>query len=118
MLATMTIREIRNTFGRFFAVFAIIGIGVGFFSGVRITTPVMINTVNSYYQENQLYDYRAVSTLGWEDSEVRQLSGADGVRYAEGAWQYDVLCETKDGSTGVYKVHSITDEVNDLQIIE
>jgi hypothetical protein len=31
MLATMTIREIRNTFGRFFAVFAIIGIGVGFF---------------------------------------------------------------------------------------
>ncbi len=118
MLATMTLREIRNTFGRFFAVFAIIGIGVGFFSGVRITTPVMINTVNSYYQENQLYDYRAVSTLGWEDSEVAQLSRADGVRYAEGAWQYDVLCETKDGSNGVYKVHSITDEVNYLQIIE
>ena len=118
MLATMTIREIRNTFGRFFAVFAIIGIGVGFFSGVRITTPVMINTVNSYYQENQLYDYRAVSTLGWEDSEVRQLADAEGVRYAEGAWQYDVLCETKDGSNGVYKVHSITDEVNYLQIIE
>ena len=86
------------TVGRFFAVFAIIGIGVGFFSGVRITTPVMINTVNSYYQENQLYDYRAVSTLGWEDSEVRQLADAEGVRYAEGAWQYDVLCETKDGS--------------------
>ncbi|MBR3166782.1 MAG: ABC transporter permease, partial [Lachnospiraceae bacterium] len=84
MLTTMTLREIRNTFGRFFAVFAIIGIGVGFFSGVRITTPVMINTVNSYYQENQLYDYRAVSTLGWEDSEVAQLSRADGVRYAEG----------------------------------
>ena len=118
MLTTMTLREIRNTFGRFFAVFAIIGIGVGFFSGVRITTPVMINTVNSYYQENQLYDYRAVSTLGWEDSEVAQLSRADGVRYAEGAWQYDVLCETKDGSNGVYKVHSITDEVNYLQIIE
>ncbi len=114
----MTLREIRNTFGRFFAVFAIIGIGVGFFSGVRITTPVMINTVNSYYEENQLYDYRAVSTLGWEDSEVMQLARADGVRHAEGAWQYDVLCETKDGSTGVYKVHSITDEVNYLQIIE
>ena len=118
MLATMTIREIRNTFGRFFAVFAIIGIGVGFFSGVRITTPVMINTVNNYYQENRLYDYRAVSTLGWEDSEVQQLSAADGVRYAEGAWQYDVLCEAKDGSNGVYKVHSITNEVNYLQIIE
>ncbi|MEE3438079.1 MAG: hypothetical protein VZR05_08000, partial [Lachnospiraceae bacterium] len=53
MLLTMTLREIRGTFGRFFAVFAIIGIGVGFFSGVRITTPVMLHTVDDYYQENE-----------------------------------------------------------------
>ena len=114
----MTLREIRGTFGRFFAVFAIIGIGVGFFSGVRITTPVMVNTVDSYYRENQLYDYRAVSTLGWEESEVAELARAEGVRRAEGAWQYDVLCETSDGTNGVYKVHSITEEMNYLQMIE
>lgn len=114
----MTLREIRGTFGRFFAVFAIIGIGVGFFSGVRITTPVMVNTVDSYYRENQLYDYRAVSTLGWEESEVAELARAEGVRRAEGAWQYDVLCETSDGTNGVYKVHSITEDMNYLQMIE
>ena len=118
MLLKMTLREIRGTFGRFFAVFAIIGIGVGFFSGVRITTPVMLHTVDDYYQENELFDYRAVSTLGWEEQEVAAIKAADGVRYAEGAWQYDVLCETEGGAVIVYKVHSLTENVNQLKVTE
>ena len=118
MLLLMTLREIRSTFGRFFAVFAIIGIGTGFFSGVRITTPVMIHTVDDYYRASELYDYRVLSTLGWEADEVASIAAAPGVRSAEGAWQYDVLCTKEDGSTGVFKVHSLTEDVNHLQLRE
>ena len=53
------LREIKGTFGRFFAIMAIIALGVGFFSGVRITTPAMVRTVDSF-----LSDTKACITLG------------------------------------------------------
>ncbi|MFR4219498.1 MAG: hypothetical protein ACLT16_17960 [[Clostridium] innocuum] len=36
-----TLREIRKSFGRFFSIFAIVGIGVAFFAGVRDSVPVI-----------------------------------------------------------------------------
>ena len=118
MLLKLTLRQIRGTFGRFFAVLAIIALGAGFFSGVRITTPVMLRTVDEYYRESGLFDYRALSTVGWGRSEVEQLSDAQGVRSGEGAWQYDVICEGQDGTTGVYKVHSLTQSLNGVTVTE
>ena len=36
MMRRTTFREIKNTFGRFAAIMAIIALGVGFFSGLKI----------------------------------------------------------------------------------
>ena len=114
----MIFREIRGTFSRFFAIFAIIAIGVGFFSGVRISTPVLIHTVDEFYKEKQFYDYRLISTLGFEESEAERIRSEEGVRAAEGSWQYDVLCENGAGDVAVLKVCSLTDAVNGLQLVE
>ena len=114
----MTAREIKKTFGRFFAIFAIIAIGVGFFSGLRITTPVMVRSMDRYYRDAQLYDYRLVSTLGWQEKEVEAFRKKKGVKAAEGAWQYDVLIENKEGVAAVYRIHSMTDQVNGLTLRE
>ena len=118
MLWKMIGRDIRGSFGRFFSMLAIVAIGTGFFSGVRITTPIMKNTFNEYYAENRFFDYRLLSTIGWEDEEVEKFAGADGVTAAEGAWQYDVICQSATGDESVYKVHSITDDLNYIQIKE
>ena len=114
----MTFREIQGTFGRFFAIFAIIALGVGFFSGIRMTTPVIVHTVDTFYKEYGFYDYHLLSTLGWEEEDVRELRGEEDAVCAEGAWQYDVICENKDGEFAVYKVYSITDDVNRLRLME
>ena len=42
-----TLREIRKSFGRFFSIFAIVGIGVAFFAGVRDSVQVMKNTADT-----------------------------------------------------------------------
>ena len=118
MLWKMILREIKNTFGRFASVFAIIAIGTGFFAGVRITTPVMLNTIDTYYRDSRFYDYRLLSTLGWTDAEVSRILKEPQVAATEGAWQYDVLFETGDGKEAVYKVHSITKDINNIQIKE
>ena len=127
-LRKTTIREIKHTFGRFFAIFAIIALGVGFFAGVRVTTPAMVHTVDVYFQENQLFDYRLVSTLGWEQEDVEDILKHDDVRYAEGAISVDAMCvyadqkDTKsaDGvnSEYVFKFHSLTKDMNKLQVVK
>ena len=111
-------RDIKGSFGRFFAVFAIVAIGTGFFAGVRITTPVMVNTVNIFFRESRFFDYRLLSTVGWGDEEVEAFSKEDGVLAAEGDWQYDVICRLEDDSEAVYKVHSLPEVLNAVQLKE
>ena len=85
------LREVRGTFGRFFAIMAIIALGVGFFTGVRITTPAMVDTVNRFLEEKQFYDYRLLSAIGWNDEDIEDFSSRSGVRWAEGAYSLDFL---------------------------
>ena len=91
MMKRTTLREIKGSFGRFFAIFAIIALGVGFFAGLKNTTPTMFKTVNDFLIKKQLYDYRLISTIGWTDSEVDILRLLPDVRYIEGSYSYDVI---------------------------
>ncbi|MDE6657137.1 MAG: ABC transporter permease, partial [Oscillospiraceae bacterium] len=110
-----TLREIKGSFGRFFAILAIIALGVGFFTGVRITTPAMVNTVNNFWQDYQLYDYRLLSTLGWEEQDVQEFQKQSDVRYAEGANTLDVLY-LFDETEYVFKTHSLPKNINQIQL--
>lgn len=110
------LREIRGTFGRFFAIMAIIALGVGFFTGVRITTPAMVDTVNRFLQDNQFYDYRLLSAIGWNEEDIEDFRGQSGVRFAEGAYTMDFL--TAGESEYVVRAHSITDNINGLRLTE
>ncbi|HRU95968.1 MAG TPA: hypothetical protein P5092_00835 [Ruminococcus sp.] len=112
-----TVREIRSTFGRFFAILAIIALGTGFFTGVRITTPAMVSMMNSFYQDKQLYDYRLVSTLGWEEEDAEAFRKASGVRYAEPSYSMDTVCLVREGEK-VVKMISTPSEINKLQLMK
>ena len=90
------LREIRSTFGRFFAIMAIIALGVGFFTGVRIVTPAMVNTVNKFLDENQFYDYRLLSSIGWKEEDVSINKGEKAITILEPGNEYT----REDGSTG------------------
>ena len=76
-MKTTAVREIKGSFGRFAAILSIIALGVGFFSGVTITTPSMISTIGRYLNEHEFYDYRLVSTIGWDDEDVKTIAAED-----------------------------------------
>ena len=51
MVGTMlksALREIRQSLGRYLAILAIVGLGVGFFSGLRTSQPAMMATGIDY----------------------------------------------------------------------
>ena len=124
MMHKTTLREIKQTFGRFFAIFAIIALGVGFFSGVRITTPAIVHTVNIYFQENQLFDYRLVSTLGWEEEDLEAFRKQKDVRYAEGSYTLDAIYQAvhdeEDFSDTeiILRTHSLPENINKVQLVK
>ena len=112
-----TLREIKGTFGRFFAIMAIIALGVGFFSGVRITTPAMVSMMDGYIKDGQLYDYRLISTIGWEESNIEALGELPEVRYAEGSKSIDALFKRGDKEEPI-KVYSLPENVNRYTLLE
>ncbi len=113
-----SLRDVKGSFGRFFAIFAIIALGVGFFSGVRITTPTMKRTMDLFYEEKHFFDYRLVSTVGWDDKDVEAVRARDGVISAEGGFQYDVILDGKEDNEVIYKAHSLPQDINQLLLRE
>lgn len=117
MIWKSTFREIKQSFGRFFAILAIVTLGVGFFAGLIVSKPAMVKTAQEYLEKQNFYDYRLLSTLGFEQEEVDYLARKEDVKSAEGAVSFDILYLNTNGNEGVAKVHSITDEVNQLKVV-
>lgn len=117
MMSKTTLREIRQSLGRYIAIYAIVALGVGFFAGLKVTKTVMVESANEYLQEHQLFDYRLLSTLGFEEEDVLALSRKEFVRAAEGAVEADILYVSEEGNEGVLKAHSLLKDINGLKIL-
>lgn len=117
MMKRNTFREIKKSFGRYFAILAIIALGVAFFSGLKITQSVMVHSADVYLKNLQFYDYRLVSTLGFTEENVEALAEKEDVRAAEGAISAEVLYKDAGENERVIKMHSITEKVNKLKLI-
>lgn len=113
-----TFREIKQSLGRFLAILAIVALGVGFLAGLKATQPAMLKTTEDYYERTDFYDYRLLSTVGFGKDDVEVFAALEGVKAAEGALQFDILCEGSSGRTYVLRAHSITERVNGLTVVE
>lgn len=109
-----TLRDIKNSFGRWIAILLIIALGVGFFVGLRITQPSMIATGDKYINDYNLYDLRLLSTLGFTEEDVEQFRTLDGVQ-ADGAYTVDIIAQVQDESEVVLKLHSITEHIKQAE---
>ncbi len=110
-------REIRQSLGRFLAILAIVALGVGFFAGLKITRTAMVQTTGRYLENHSFYDYRLLSTLGFEAEDVAFLAGGESAEAVEGAVSFDIIYTTREGREGVVKAHSITEKVNTLKVV-
>ncbi|MBQ7919139.1 MAG: ABC transporter permease [Lachnospiraceae bacterium] len=112
-----TLREIRQSLGRYLAIMAIIALGVGFFAGLKATKPGMVNTVENYMIEQKLYDYRLLSTVGFEQEDIDYLQEFAPEAVVEPSITVDVLVNDFSSDNGfVLKTHSITEGVNEISL--
>lgn len=92
-----TFREIIGTKARFFSIMAIIALGVGFFTGIKATSPSMYHLAESYYSEKKLMDFRLVSTTGFSSDDISAIAAADGVQSVMPSYFLDVVTVSEDG---------------------
>lgn len=108
------LRTFKNTKNRFFAIFSIVTLGVGFLAGLNSTPDDMKESMEAYMDDGNFYDLRIVSTLGLTDADVSALEAVEGVAQVQPAYAADALIDT-GGDTVVAHVHSLASD-NDTAI--
>lgn len=91
-----SIREIKNTYKRFISILLMAFLGVGFFAGIRATSPDMVDTISSYYNNQQVYDIRILSTLGLTNEDIDELLKIENVDKVEGTYEADGQIEIEN----------------------
>lgn len=115
------IRDIKKSKGRFFSIFAIITLGVAFFSGIKVAPIDMKGTADKYYDDYNFMDLTLYSTLGFNDDDVNEIKKVENVEDVFATYSLDTV--TKVGtSEHVIKVMGIplkTDNyVNKYKLVE
>ena len=110
-------RSIRMTLPRFLAIFAIIALGVGFFTGLKVTTPSFVLTGDLYLKQYALYDFKLLSTIGFDDEDIAKIAERTSC-VVEGSYTVDCSAYL-GGSVNADTVQfiSITKDVNKLDLV-
>lgn len=112
-----TLREIRETLGRYLALLMIIALGVGFFSGLKVTDPAMRVSMHQYLTENEFYDFRLISTLGFEKEDIDYLKANVSARAVEESISFDFIADFENTSY-ILKAISEPDNINKLVLVD
>ena len=109
-------KEIKTTYKRFISILCMALLGVGFFAGLRATSPDMVDTIDKYYKEQNVYDIQIMSTLGLTDDDIKALQEIENVDKVYGTYSEDVLINI-DNKEYVSKIMSL-EEVNKPVVTE
>lgn len=102
-----TLRTIRDTFGRFAAIFAIVALGVGFLAGLLSATPDMRESFDRYFDGASMYDIEIIGDLGLTDDDVAELEKLEGVESVHAGYVADALMTSESGSDFTVRLHSL-----------
>ena len=116
MLKRNTLREIKHSLGRYIAILAIVALGVGFFSGLKVSKTSMVNTGDAYLKKANFFDYRLICSYGFTTEDVSAITSESTVAQAEGSKWTDAICTQEDGTDTVLRIHSVTANINKLTL--
>lgn len=83
------IKEISKTRRRFISILIMAFLGVGFYSGLNASSPDMLESLDNYMNDSNMYDIQVISTLGLTEDDViainqiNEISGAYGLQTKE-----------------------------------
>ncbi len=111
-----TFKEIKKSYKRFISILLMALLGVGFFAGLRASSPDMVDSIDTYYKNQNVYDIEVMSTLGLTDSDIEALANIENVENVYGTYSRDGVIRTNDKEI-VSKILCV-DDVNKPVLVE
>lgn len=105
------LRAVTHSWSRFLALFIIVALGAGFYSGLRTTAPNMRATADAYFDESRFMDVRLVSTFGFTEDDVDAIRATEGVRSVMAGYSADLLVRMGEKDV-VARIHSLPSDLS------
>lgn len=106
------LRAVTHSWSRFLALFVIVALGAGFYSGLRTTAPNMRSTADAYYDDTRFFDVRLVSTFGFTDDDVEAIRATEGVESVMAGYSADWLVRMGEKDV-VTRLHSLPSDLSE-----
>ena len=106
------LRAVTHSWSRFLALFVIVALGAGFYSGLRTTAPNMRATADAYYDDTRFFDVRLVSTFGFTDDDVEAIRATEGVESVMAGYSVDLLVRMGEKDV-VTRLHSLPSDLSE-----
>lgn len=114
-ILSTSFREIKNSFPRFISLLIMSFLGVFVFSGLKATSPSMMNSLDKFLKSRTTYDIKLLSPLGFDDSTLEIIKDIDGVEICEESTSYDYKIKGKNDKDYVICVSTITNSLNKVE---
>ena len=106
------LRAVTHSWSRFLALFVIVALGAGFYSGLRTTALNMRATADAYYDDTRFFDVRLVSTFGFTDDDVEAIRATEGVESVMAGYSADWLVRMGEKDV-VTRLHSLPSDLSE-----
>lgn len=116
-IITTSIREVKKSLPRFISLLIMSMLGVFVFVGLQSTSPDMLNSLDTLYDEYNIYDIKLQSTLGLNDNDIKEFSKASGVDYIEKSKSIPAIYNNKDNEY-VIEINSLPALINKIDLKE
>lgn len=116
-ILTNSTRTIKKSFPRFLSLIIMSLLGVMVFVGLLATSPDMLNTIDNYYDEKNVYDIKILSSMGLIEDDITSLKNIENIKEVEGIYSTDILL-TSDNSEYVVSISSIPKQINIIELAE
>ncbi len=95
-----SLRKISSTKRKFLSLLCLALLGVGFYAGIKATSPDMTDTLDNYLKEQNAYDLEVTSTLGLTSNDVKKIEELD-LGTVTGSKYQDAIVTIEDQETVV-----------------
>lgn len=112
-------RTLKNNLSRFIAITAMAALGIGVFSGFAVGCLDAFESADHFYDKQNTYDIKIVSTLGLSDDDLSAISKLKGVSSVFGSTSMDVKAVQSNGSSLLANLNILdTKGMNEPYVLE
>lgn len=115
-IITLCLREIKKNKKRFISLAVLSFLGVCVFVGVKLAGPDMIQTLDTYYDTNNVYDIRVISTLGLTDEDIESINNLDDRLTVYGTHSKDMSIKLINNQSANIKIIELDNNSKVLQL--